>query len=82
VAAAVSGDADLGFTFRVGKDGIVQIRHHGKLATTLRDRKARDFLQAVQAAGDADAQQLMARLTGNYKRGNERVARSHPRNRH
>lgn len=32
------------------------------------------------AAAD-DEQQLMARVTGNYKRGNERVAREHPRNR-
>ena len=29
-----------------------------------------------------DGQELMARLTGNYRRGNERVARKHPRNRH
>ena len=30
---------------------------------------------------DRDAQELMARLTGNYRRGNERTARQHPRNR-
>jgi hypothetical protein len=29
----------------------------------------------------ATAQQVMARLTGNYKRGNERKAAEHPRNR-
>jgi hypothetical protein len=29
---------------------------------------------------DGNEQELMARLTGNYKRGNERVARTHPRN--
>jgi len=28
-----------------------------------------------------DQQQLMARLTGNYKRGNEKTAKTHPRNR-
>jgi len=28
-----------------------------------------------------DDQELMARITGNYKRGNERIARDHPRNR-
>ena len=30
---------------------------------------------------EEEGQQLMARVTGNYKRGNERVARQHPRNR-
>jgi len=28
-----------------------------------------------------DPQDVMARATGNYRRGNERVAREHPRNR-
>ncbi len=32
----------------------------------------------VTAVGDP--QEVMARLTGNYKRGNERTARNHPRN--
>jgi len=29
-----------------------------------------------------DPQELMARLTGNYKHGNERMAKHHARNRH
>jgi hypothetical protein len=67
-----------GFTFRVAKDGSVQITHHGRPATTLRGRAAADFLEAVEAGDD---QELMARVTGNYRRGNERTAKSHPRNR-
>lgn len=67
-----------GFEAQVTSGGDVRILHHGRLATTLRGRRASDFLEAVEAG---DAQQLMARLTGNYKRGNERVARQHPRNR-
>lgn len=56
----------------------VVISHHGRQAAVLRGEKARAF---VQEAENSDAQLLMARLTGNYKRGNERAARSHPRNR-
>jgi len=41
---------------------------------------ARDFLARVDGLSAADRQQLMARLTGNYKRGNERHAGRHPRN--
>lgn len=54
--------------------------HHGWLAVTLRGAKAGRFLAAIQAGDSAAAQQLMARVTGNYRRGNERTARDHPRN--
>jgi hypothetical protein len=43
----------------------------------LRGDRARDFLTAVERG---DPQQLMARATGNYKRGNERAGKRHPRN--
>ncbi|UTT57757.1 hypothetical protein [Cellulosimicrobium cellulans] len=66
-----------GFTFEVVGDDVV-IRHHGRRATVLRGRTAQAFREDV-ATGDE--QELMARITGNYKRGNERVARQHPRNR-
>jgi hypothetical protein len=56
----------------------VVISHHGREAAVLRGEKARQF---VRDAESSDPQLLMARLTGNYKRGNERTAKSHPRNR-
>lgn len=68
------------FSFKRYKTGEVVIFHHGKRATTLRGAAAADFL-AQLASADADAAQaLMARVTGNYKRGNERLAARHPRN--
>lgn len=66
-----------GFDYFERGDEVV-ITHHGRPATTLRGAKAADFLDDVESG---DAQELMARLTGNYKRGNERQARNHPRNR-
>jgi hypothetical protein len=72
---------DLGFTFRERKGGVVEVLHHGRLASTLRGHDAYDFLAEVGSCSAADAQQVMARLTGNYKRGNERLASEHPRNR-
>lgn len=76
-----SQSSDLGFTYRQRKGGEVEVLHRGRLASTLRGVDALDFLAEVQSAGVAGAQQLMARLTGNYKRGNERLASNHPRNR-
>jgi hypothetical protein len=66
-----------GFEYvREGDD--VVVLHHGRPATVLRGRRARDFLEDVETG---DPQELMARVTGNYRRGNERQARRHPRNR-
>ena len=72
---------DLGFTYRQRKGGVVEVLHHGGLASTLRGVAALEFLSAVQSSQSLDAQQLMARITGNYKRGNERLASNHARNR-
>jgi hypothetical protein len=72
---------DLGFTYRVRKSGEVEIFHRGRLASTLRGNDAEDFTRDAGDEGSAGAQQLMARITGNYKHGNERKASEHPRNR-
>ena len=63
-----------GFAWVRRKNGDVAISHHGRHATTLRGSKAQSFveeLDGIAVTSDA-AQQRMARLTGNYKRGNER----------
>ncbi|MEJ1088437.1 hypothetical protein WDU99_08920 [Microbacterium sp. Mu-80] len=65
-----------GFEHFVRGDDVV-ILHHGIRAATLRGQKATDFLSRVETE---DPQLLMARVTGNYRRGNERSARQHPRN--
>jgi len=70
----------LGFTFVETKKGEVLIKRHGKRATTLRGHRARAFLEDIAFLTFDEQQQMMARLTGNYKRGNERVAKNHPRN--
>lgn len=66
-----------GFEWTRRKNGDVVITHRGRNAATLRGAKAAEFLDDV---GDYQDQELMARLTGNYRRGNERDARNHPRN--
>lgn len=75
------GDADLGFRYRRRKSGDLEVLHHGRLAATLRGPDAAEFQAELLRCGDAEQQQLMARLTGNYKHGNERTAAQHPRNR-
>ena len=72
---------DLGFSYRQLKSGEVEILHHGRKASALRDRDATDFLAEVGNTSVFEEQQLMARITGNYKHGNERLASQHERNR-
>ena len=67
-----------GFDFTERSDGSVVITHHGRTATVLRGRRAADFIEDAESGDD---QELMARVTGNYKHGNERTAKNHPRNR-
>ena len=77
----MAGDPN-GFEYDVQRGGDVVITHHGKRATVLRGPRAQEFIDEVEGAPDVlSAQQVMARWTGNYKRGNERTARAHPRNR-
>ena len=66
-----------GFDYAVRADGSVSISHHGRAATTLRGGRAAEFLAEVD---QAESQEVMARWTGNYRRGNERTAKRHPRN--
>ena len=66
-----------GFEYQQHGDEVV-VLHRGRRATVLRGRRAQAFLDDVESG---DGQEFMARVTGNYCRGNERQARDHPRNR-
>ena len=74
-------DGDLGFTYKKRSNRTVDIFHHGRKATTLRGAVAGEFLEDAAAMSDEGLQQVMARLTGNYNHGNERLASQHPRRR-
>jgi len=70
-----------GFEYRARASGEIVLTHRGRPAGTLRGAAAEEFLAEIAGAGEEGAQQIMARYTGNYRRGNERMARRHPRNR-
>ena len=74
-------DSELAFSFRQSKGGDVTILRSGNTVTVMRGDSARIFLAEIRDASFLEQQRLMARITGNYKRGNERLAASHPRNR-
>ena len=61
------------FDFRVLKSGAVVVSWRGRNVVTLSPGKAARFLERVERLEPEEAQLLMARVTGNFKRGNERT---------
>ena len=60
------------FAYRASKGGKVFLSYKGKQVKTLKGNDAERFTAAVGSVSETDAQLLMAKLTGNFKRGNER----------
>ncbi|THV26223.1 hypothetical protein [Glycomyces paridis] len=69
--------APSGFSYKRRSDGTVVIVHRGRAAATLRGGRAAKFLAEIDGEDD---QLVMARWTGSYKFGNERMGKDHPRN--
>ena len=63
------------FSYRDRRDGTVTIFWKRQVASTLAGMLAERFLAAVPEASEDELQLLMARATGNFKRGNERRQR-------
>lgn len=61
------------FTYKITKDRKVFISWHGKQVTTLSGSKAVDFIADIEDAEDKEAQLIMAKATGHFKHGNERM---------
>jgi hypothetical protein len=71
--------AEHNFDYETTKDGRVRIFYEGRVVTTLAGRRAAQFVEKLDELDDDGAQQLMARMTGNFKRGNERPERPEER---
>ena len=60
------------FSFRLTKDERVMIYWYDKHVKTLTASAAQKFLQKINALEGKEAQLVMAKITGNFKHGNER----------
>jgi len=61
------------FTYKITKDKKVFISYENKHVTTLSGKKAEEFIKRIDNAEGKDAQLIMAKVTGNFKRGNEKL---------
>jgi hypothetical protein len=64
--------ADEVFSYFATKDGKVFIHWHAKPVKTLSGQAAQSFLGKIAGLNPLEAQLVMAKLTGNFKRGNEK----------
>ncbi len=60
------------FSYRVGKDNRVFIFWRGKQIMALKEKEAAKFLSKIEGLEVKDGQLVMAKVTGNFKHGNER----------
>ncbi|WP_026690460.1 hypothetical protein [Alteribacter aurantiacus] len=60
------------FHFRVTKDNTVFLDYEGKQVKILKGKDADKFIRKMNAAeNEKERQLIMAKVTGNFKRGNE-----------
>ena len=63
------------FSYQMSKDGTVRIFRSNRLATTLRGQEAARFLSKIASVEEKSAQLIMAKITGQFKFGNEKERR-------
>ncbi len=61
------------FEYQRGKDGRIFLFWEGRRVKVLKGKEAEKFSNKIGALDAKGAQVLMAKLTGNFKRGNERL---------
>ncbi|MDM5428757.1 hypothetical protein [Bacillus mycoides] len=64
---------DMMFHYRATKNNIALIEYYGKQIIFLKGNDAEKFLNKInRASNEKEKQLIMAKITGNFKRGNER----------
>lgn len=67
------------FAFKVLKDNKLQIFWHDKPVMILKGNQSLELLNKLESAEGKDVQLLLAKVTGNFKHGNERLAKERSR---
>ncbi|WP_088052092.1 hypothetical protein [Virgibacillus dakarensis] len=68
------------FSYRVTKNNTVFIDWQNKQVKILKGKEAKKFLNKINRVRDEkELQLLMAKITGNFKRGNERTVNKNKR---
>jgi len=60
------------FSYKITKDKKVFIYWNGKQVSILKENESEKFLTKIQNANLKESQLIMAKITGNFKHGNEK----------
>ena len=63
------------FEYQVFKNKSVQIFWMGKPVMLLKDNQALDLIGKLEKAEGKEIQLILAKITGNFKRGNEKISK-------
>lgn len=63
------------FDYRVYKDGKLEITWNGKPVVMYKGKKSEDLIKRLESSDDKQVQLILAKATGNFKRGNERISK-------
>lgn len=69
------------FSWKKVKDNKLFIYFNGKEVMILKGQKSQKLLEELFDSNEEEEQYLLARITGNFKRGNEKQAKSNLKNR-
>ncbi|RSK25981.1 hypothetical protein EJF36_03185 [Bacillus sp. HMF5848] len=65
------------FGYKVTKNNTILIDYNGRQVKVLKDKDAEKILEKIKIAADEkEVQLILAKITGNFKRGNERNVNS------
>lgn len=67
------GLSDFPFDYTTSKDGKMFITYRGKQIMILKNNDAAKLLRRIEGKSDDDVQLELAKVTKNFKRGNERL---------
>jgi hypothetical protein len=60
------------FSYKINKDNKIFIFWNGKQIMILKGSESEKFMRRIATADTKEAQLIMAKVTGNFKHGNER----------
>lgn len=68
----MSGLGDYPFSYQIGKEGKVLIYYYNKQIKVISGKKSKSLLEKLEWSNEDEEQMILAKITGNFKRGNER----------
>lgn len=66
------------FTYQTTKKGTIVIYYRGKQIKLIKDNEAENLISRIKEVEDnmTEVQLLLAKITGNFKRGNEKISKN------